>query len=63
MIWIDITNLPHVLFFRDFIKKNDCFVTTREFGGLTALLKMNGIEHTVIGRHGGKEPRSKIQAS
>ncbi len=60
MIWLDITNQPHVLFFRDFIRSHECFVTTRDFGGLTGLLDQNGIEYTVIGRHGGKDPKSKL---
>jgi predicted glycosyltransferase len=63
MIWIDITNLPHVLFFRDFIKKNDCLVTTRDYGNLTNLLDLNEIEYLLIGRHGGKEPMSKLLES
>ncbi|MFQ5801061.1 MAG: DUF354 domain-containing protein, partial [Candidatus Hydrothermarchaeales archaeon] len=63
MIWIDITNLPHVHFFRDFIKKNDCLVTTREFGNLTSLLDMNGIDYVVVGRHGGKDPKAKLLES
>jgi predicted glycosyltransferase len=63
MIWIDITNLPHVLFFRDFIKKNDCLITTREFGNLTSLLDKNAIEYTTVGRHGGKDPKSKLLES
>jgi uncharacterized protein len=60
LIWIDITNQPHVLFFRDFIRSHECLVTTREFGGLTDLLDQNQIEYTVIGRHGGKDPKSKL---
>jgi predicted glycosyltransferase len=63
MIWIDITNLPHVLFFRDFIKNNDVLVTTREFGALTSLLDQNKIEYIIIGRHGGKELKSKLLES
>lgn len=60
MIWIDITNAPHVLFFREFIRDHECLVTTREFGGLTALLDQNNIEYKVIGSHGGKDPRNKL---
>jgi predicted glycosyltransferase len=63
MIWIDITNLPHVLFFRDFIKNNDVLVTTREFGALTSILDQNEIEYIIIGRHGGKDLRSKLLES
>jgi predicted glycosyltransferase len=63
VIWIDITNLPHVLFFRDFIKKNDCLVTTRDFGNLTSLLDQNNIEYVVVGRHGGKEQKAQLLES
>lgn len=63
MIWIDITNLPHVLFFRDFIKENDCLVTTREFGNLTQLLDSNDIGYSVVGRHGGSDLQSKLLES
>jgi len=63
LIWIDITNLPHVLFFREFIRRSDCLVTTRVFGALTDLLDANGIEHVVVGRHGGAERRSKLLES
>jgi predicted glycosyltransferase len=63
MIWIDITNLPHVLFFRNFIKKNDVLVTTREFGGLTTLLDQNDMDYLVIGRHGGSDIKAKLLES
>lgn len=60
MIWIDITNLPHVPFFKDFIKNNDCLVTCREFEMLTSLLDKHEIEYTTVGRHGGKDPKEKL---
>jgi hypothetical protein len=63
MIWVDITNYPHVLFFKDFIKRHDVFVTTRKFGQLTSLLDSQGIEYTVVGSHGGKEPYKKLEES
>src|SRR3972149_528013 len=63
MIWIDITNLPHVPFFREFINKNEVLVTTREFGNLTSLLDSNGIDYVVVGRHGGREPMDKLLES
>jgi predicted glycosyltransferase len=63
MIWIDISNLPHVLFFRDFIKKNDCLVTTRTFGNLTNLLDQNDMDYIVLGRHGGRDLKSKLLES
>ena len=63
MIWVDITNLPHVLFFRDFINTHDCLVTTRDFGHLTDLLEHNNIEYTSVGRHGGSDKYSKLSES
>lgn len=63
MIWVDITNLPHVLFFKDFIQRNDCFVTSREFGTLTDLLDSHGIDHTVIGSHAGRDLKDKLVES
>lgn len=63
MIWIDITNMPHVLFFREFIKEKDTLVTTRDFGGLHALLDMNGIDYISVGRHGGGDRKTKLLES
>lgn len=62
-IWVDITNLPHVLFFEDFIKKHDALVTTREFGGLTGLLDSCGIDCIAVGKHGRDAKQKLIQSS
>lgn len=59
MIWVDITNLPHVLFFKDFIRKHDALVTARELGNLPELLKMHGIDYVLVGKH-GKDKKSKL---
>ncbi len=63
MIWLDITNLPHVLFFKEFIKGRETLVTSRDFGDLNALLDSHGIEHISVGRHGGKSPEDKLLES
>jgi len=63
MIWIDLTNMPHARFFKGFIDRHDCLVTTREFGGLVPMLERLGIEHVVVGRHGGRDAESKIKES
>jgi len=63
MIWVDLTNSPHALFFDDFIKNHDCVVTAREFGPLTKLLDEKGVEYTVVGRHGGGDPKKKLVES
>lgn len=59
-VWIDLTNTPHVLIFRPIIKAfkeqgHEVFVTAREFAQTTQLLDRFGIEHTLIGRHRGRE--------
>lgn len=63
MIWIDITNSPHVLFFREFIKRHNPLVTTRKFGPLTDLLDRENIKYISVGRHGGRDPKSKLMES
>lgn len=57
-VWIDLTNSPHVLFFRPILRRLDeagveTVVTARDFAQTLGLLERFGIEHTVIGRHGG----------
>lgn len=63
MIWVDITNLPHALFFGDFIKRSHAFVTAREFGSLTEILDAKGIDYALAGKHGGREPKEKLTQS
>lgn len=57
-VWIDLTNSPHVLFFRPILRRLeeagfDTVVTARDFAQTLELLHMYGIPHTVIGRHAG----------
>ena len=57
-VWIDLTNSPHVLFFRPVIRRLDeagvaVIVTARDFAQTLGLLERYGIPHTVIGKHGG----------
>ena len=63
-VWIDLTNSPHVLFFRPVIRRLDeagveTVVTARDFAQTLGLLERYGIPHTVIGRHGGASVRGK----
>ena len=63
-VWIDLTNSPHVLFFRPIIRRLDeagveTIVTARDFAQTLGLLERFGIPHTVIGRHGGASVRGK----
>lgn len=58
-IWIDVTNSPHVLFFRPIIKELEnrghyVFVTSRDFAQTINLLKFFNITHKKIGKYGGK---------
>lgn len=67
-VWIDISNTPHVNFFKGIIKSfesrgHETFVTSRDFDGLSALLDLHGIKHTVVGRHGGFCKKSKLVES
>jgi predicted glycosyltransferase len=57
-VWIDLTNSPHVTFFRPILRRFDDLgveweVTARDYAQTLGLLERYGIEHTVIGRHGG----------
>ncbi len=57
-VWIDLTNSPHVLFFRPILRRLDeagteTLVTARDYAQTLGLLELYGIPHTVVGRHGG----------
>ena len=57
-VWIDLTNSPHVLFFRPILRRLDeagvpSVITARDYAQTLGLLELYGIPHTVIGRHGG----------
>jgi predicted glycosyltransferase len=63
-VWIDLTNSPHVLFFRPILRRLDdagveSVVTARDFAQTVGLLQRYGIDHTVIGRHGGASVAGK----
>ncbi len=63
-VWIDLTNSPHVVFFRPILRRLDeagieSVVTARDFAQTLGLLERFGIPHTVIGRHGGASLRGK----
>lgn len=55
--WIDITNAPHVRFFKDVInylksEGEDVIVTTRDFGDIHKLMDMYNLDYISIGHHG-----------
>jgi predicted glycosyltransferase len=67
-VWIDVTSLPHVQFFRALIKRleksgNDVLVTSRNFGIMNDILEKNGIEYRNVGSHGGKSLENKLLRS
>ncbi len=63
-IWIDISNAPHVNFFKDFINewknKYDVIVTTRDLSNTIDLLNKNNITYEIVGSHFGKNPFAKF---
>jgi hypothetical protein len=67
-VWIDITNSPHVLFFRPLVELlredgHEVAVTAREYAQTLELLELHGIEHRVVGPpHGGAGPLGKARA-
>jgi predicted glycosyltransferase len=58
-VWVDITNSPHVLFFRPLIyllqaDGHEVSITAREYAQTLELLDLHGFAHEVVGpRHGG----------
>ena len=66
-VWVDITAPPHVLVFAPIVRRmradgHDVAVTARDFGEALALLRLHGIDHTAMGRHGGASTRGKMLA-
>nr|WP_302579181.1 DUF354 domain-containing protein [Methanobrevibacter arboriphilus] len=67
-IWIDITNAPHVMFFKDIIKYfedqgEDVIVTTRDFGDIHRLMETHDIDFISVGKHGGLGLYKKLKES
>ncbi len=67
MIWIDITNAPHVHIFKNLVKnlsnKHEITVTARDFGPIFDLLEEENIEYVPVGKHGGPTRHGKLNAS
>jgi predicted glycosyltransferase len=66
-VWIDITNSPHVPFFRPLIRLlresgHEVDVTARAFAQTEQLLELHGIEAMVVGAHGGRSRFGKSRA-
>ena len=66
-VWIDITNSPHVPFFRPLVRLlrergADVSITSREYAQTLQLLAAAGLDAEVIGAHGGRSAAKKAQA-
>jgi uncharacterized protein len=66
-IWIDMTAPAHVLVFRPIIGRlrqrgHEVELTARDYSQTVELLRMHGIEATVLGRHGGAGRAEKAMA-
>lgn len=61
MIWIDLANSPHVLFFKPIIEKlSNVIITIRDFGQTIELAKKFNLEFEIIGKHDGKSKIKKF---
>ncbi len=66
-VWFDCTAAAHPLVLRPVIERfaadgAEILVTAREYGQTVGLLEMLGIDHTVVGRHGGGSKVGKVAA-
>ena len=66
-VWIDITNSPHVPFFRPLIRLledegHEVEVTARAFAQTEQLLALHRIDATIVGAHGGRSRYGKSRA-
>lgn len=64
-IWIDLTNSPHINFFKPFLKKwedegYEIILTVRDLANTIELVNHNGWSYTEIGSHAGKNKLLKI---
>jgi predicted glycosyltransferase len=67
-VWVDLTNSPHAVIFAPLVRRlqargDDVAVTARAFAQTLELLELHGIEHTVIGHHGGGTRAGKARAA
>jgi hypothetical protein len=67
-VWIDVTNSPHVLFFRPLVRLleddgHEVVITAREYAQTLELLELHGLAHEVVGpKHGGAGTVGKARA-
>lgn len=66
-VWVDISNAPHVTFFKSVVKElekeHDILVTARDYGPIFDLLKMYKIKFKPVGEHGGRNLAKKLVKS
>lgn len=65
-IWIDLSNAPHVRFFKTIIEYlqdqgEELIITTRKFGDTHRLLDLFGFEFVSLGKHGITLPQKLIE--
>src|SRR6187402_3505720 len=67
-VWIDVTNSPHVVFFRPLVgllqaRGHEVTISARDFAQTLELLEDAGLEHTVVGPpHAGASRAGKVRA-
>src|SRR4029450_5397640 len=67
-VWIDVTNPPHVVFFRPLVallaeRGHDVAITARDFAQTVELLEDARLGYTLVGPpHGGASRVRKVQA-
>jgi len=67
-VWIDVTNSPHVVFFRPLVglleaRGHEVRITARDFAQTLELLEDAGLDHTVVGPpHAGASRAGKVRA-
>lgn len=64
-IWFDLTNSPHVQFFRQMIGElqdegHEVVITSRNAANTTELLDLYSMDYTIVGKSYGKKLRNKI---
>jgi predicted glycosyltransferase len=67
-VWVDLTNSPHVPIFVPLIRRMQArgwqvAVSARRFAQTIELLELHGVEHTVVGHHGGGSRVGKARAA
>ena len=64
-IWFDLSNSPHVNMFYKLIKElesegHEIIITSRPLANTIGLLNQNGLQHTIVGDHYGKNIFKKV---